>query len=96
MVGLWVRTPNSLKVEQIKIDICFEFINKIDGNFVLSVCERAIVSIFTPTAITGSTELGPVLIGVVELFDSRVAVDTRISHRTRFLLGDVAAKLRLI
>ena len=75
MVGLRVRTPNSLIVEEVKIDISVEFINKIYRNFVLSVCKRAVVSIFTLAAITGSTELGPVLIGVVELFDSRVAVN---------------------
>lgn len=75
MVGLRVRTPNSLIVEEVKIDISVEFINKIYRNFVLSVCKRTVVSIFTLAAITGSTKLGPVLIGVVELFDSRVAVN---------------------
>lgn len=75
MVGLRVRTPNSLIVEEVKIDICVEFIDKVDRNFVLGVCKGAVVSIFTLAAIAGSTELGPVLIGVVELFDSCVAVD---------------------
>ena len=75
MVGLRVRTPNSLIVEEVKIDISVEFINKIDRNFILSVCKRTVVSIFTLAAITVSTKLGPVLIGVVELFDSRVAVN---------------------
>ena len=75
MVGLRVRTPNSLIVEEVKIDICVEFIDKVDRYFVLSVSKGAVVSIFTLAAIAGSTELGPVLIWVVELFDSRVAVD---------------------
>jgi len=39
MVGLRVRTPNSLIVEEIKIDIRVEFMDQIDRNFVLSVCK---------------------------------------------------------
>ena len=37
MVGLRVRTPNSLIVEEVKIDICVEFIDKVDRYFVFSV-----------------------------------------------------------
>jgi len=94
--GLRKGTPNRLKVEEVEIDVYFEFINEIDGQLSLSVREGAVVSVFTFSFEAGGAELGPVFIRMVKLFDSRVAVNARISLWALFFLGDVTAKLRFV
>ena len=96
MIGLRVRTPNSLKVEVEEINICLKFIDKVDGKFSLSVREGAVVSILTLAAKADRTELGPVFIGVIKFFDSSVAVVARVTHGALLFLGNVAAKFRLV
>jgi hypothetical protein len=83
-------------VEVVEVDICFEFVNQIDGQLGFSVSEGAIVSVFTFATKTGSAELGPIFIGVVELFDSCVAIDATITLRTLLFLSDITAELRFV
>ena len=79
MVGLRVRTPNSLKVEVVEIDVFLEFIDEIDSDLRFSVRKGAVVSVFAFAVKAGCAKLGPVFVRVVELFDASVAVNARIT-----------------
>lgn len=96
MFGLRIGTPHCFKVEVVKINVCFKFVNKIDGQLGLSVGKRAVVSVVAFTAYNGSAKLCPVFVRVVELFNTCVTVNARITLRTLFFLGDVTAKLRFV
>lgn len=96
MLVLWIRAPNRLKVEVVEVDICFELVNQIDGQLGFSVGEGAVVSVFTLAAEACSAELGPIFVGVVELFDSCVAVNARITLGTLLFLSDITAEFRFV
>jgi hypothetical protein len=96
VIGLGIGTPHCLKVEVVKINVRFELIDEIDGQLGLSVRKRAVVSVITFPAYTGSAKLGSVFVRVVELFNTCVTVNARISLWALFFLSDVTAKLRFI
>ena len=94
--GLWIGTPHCFKVEVVKINVCFKFVDEIDGQLGFSVCKRAVVSVIAFTAYYGSAKLCPVFVRVVELFNTCVTVNARISLWTLFFLSDITAKLRFV
>ncbi len=96
VVYLRIRTPNCLIVEVVEVDVGFELINQVDGDFAFGVREGAVVAVLALAAEPYSAELCSVLVRVVEFLDTGVTVDTGITLRALFFLRNEAAELGFV
>lgn len=92
--GVYKRTPHGFVVKEVEICVVGELVNEVDAHFCFVVGERAVLSIVAESRLReiALAELGFVFVGMVELLDTRVAVDAGLSLGTRLLLSDEAAE----
>jgi hypothetical protein len=98
MVIFSIRTPHCLKMKDVKVHVRFKFLNELDWDFVLSMCERAKFSIFTILARLkiGRAEFSFVFVWMIELFDSVVRFLAVLSIRAVLMVFNKPTFFRLI
>lgn len=96
MILFGIRAPNCLVVETVKIWVLFELVDQINRNLCITVSKRTVLAILALICNLSLTELRPIFVGVIKLFNPRMAIHTSIALSTLLFFCNKAAKFRLI